>query len=80
MSKDYYRKAIIDCRAAIARERELKKKDNESYARSIKNAGSPSMKATYRKNKIDRAAYHDRHIEEYKKRIESYQRSLKACK
>ena len=80
MGKEYYRKAIIDCRAAIARERENKKKDNERYAAYIRNASTPSSKATYRKQKVDASARHDREIENLKKRIESYQRSMKACR
>lgn len=69
MSKDYYRKKLIDLRAAIAREREAKKRDNAYYARLVKNA-SPSSKATYRKSKIDRAASHDRTIESLKRQVE----------
>lgn len=80
MSKEYYKKAIIDARAKIARERELKKKDNATYASYIKNASSPSSKASYRKSQIDAAARHDANIEQYKRQIESYQRSLKAYK
>lgn len=80
MSKEYYKKKIIDLRASIAKEKEAKKKDNEYYARMIKNASSPSSKASYRKNKIDKAAYHDRHIENYKRQIESVKESLKRCK
>lgn len=77
MSKDYYRKKIIDLRAAIVKERESKKRDNESYARQIKNASSASSKAYYRKAKVDRAAYHDRNIESLKRQIESAKESLK---
>lgn len=80
MSKEYYKKKIIDLRASIAKEKEAKKKDNEYYARMIKSASSPSSKASYRKNKIDKAAYHDRHIENYKRQIESAKESLKRCK
>lgn len=76
MSKEYYKKKIIDLRAQIAREREEKKRDNEYYARMIKNASSPSSKATYRKYKIDKAASHDRDIEYYKRQIESAKDSL----
>lgn len=32
MSKEYYKKRIIDLRASIAKEKEVKKKDNEYYA------------------------------------------------
>ena len=76
MSKEYYRKKIIDLRASIAREKEEKKRDNEYYARLIKSASSPSSKASYRKSKIDRAASHDRDIEYYKRQIESAKESL----
>ena len=80
MSKEYYKKKIIDLRADIEKERESKKRDNEYYARMIKSASSPSSKASYRKNKIDKAAYHDRQIESYKRQIESAKDSLKRCK
>ena len=80
MSKEYYKKRIIDLRASMAKEKEAKKKDNESYARLIKSASSPSSKASYRKNKIDKAAYHDRNTENYKRQIESAKESLKRCK
>ena len=80
MSKEYYKKRIIDLRASIAKEKEAKKKDNEYYTRSIKNASSPSSKASYRKSKIDRAAYHDRNIESYKRQIESAKERLKLCR
>ena len=80
MSKEYYKKRIIDLRASIAKEREYKKKDNEYYTRLIKNASSASSKASYRKNKIDKAAYHDRQVVYYKKQIESTKESLKRCK
>ena len=53
MSKEYYKKKLVDLRADIAREREAKKRDNANYANLIKNASSTSTKATYRKNKID---------------------------
>ena len=45
MSKEYYKKKIIDLRADIAREKEQKKRDNERYASLIKGASSPSSKA-----------------------------------
>ena len=77
MSKDYYRKQIIDLRARVAQEKEAKKRDNEYYARMIKSASSPSSKATYRKNKIDKAAYHDRQIEILKRSILSAQAAMK---
>lgn len=77
MSKEYYKKQIIDLRARIEKEREAKKKDNASYAASIKRASSPSSKASYRKAKIDHAASHDRQIEYLKRQIESAKASLK---
>lgn len=77
MSKEYYRKRIIDLRAEIAREREAKKRDNENYAHYIKNASSPSNKAYYRKAKIDHAASHDRRIESLQRQVESARESLK---
>ena len=77
MSKDYYRKQIIDLRARVAQEKEAKKRDSEYYARMIKSASSPSSKATYRKNKIDKAAYHDRQIESLKRSILSAQAAMK---
>lgn len=80
MSKEYYKKRIIDLRTDIAREKESKKRDNEYYARMIKGASSPSSKAMYRKSKIDKAAYHDRQIESYKRQIESAKDSLKRCR
>jgi len=80
MSKEYYKRRIVDLRASIAKEKESKKKDNEYYARMIKSASTPSSKASYRKNKIDKAAYHDRQVEYYKKQIESTKESLKRCK
>lgn len=80
MSKEFYKKKIIDLRASIAREKEAKKRDNEYYARLIKSASTPSSKTNYRKNKIDKAAYHDRQIESYKRQIESAKDSLKRCK
>lgn len=49
MSKEYYKKKLVDLRADIAREREAKKRDNANYANLIKNASSTSTKATYRK-------------------------------
>ena len=80
MSKEYYKKKIIDLRASLAKEKEAKKKDNEYYARMIKGASTPSSKASYRKYKNDKAASHDRQIEYYKRQIESAKDSLKRCK
>ena len=76
MSKEYYKKKIIDLRASIAREKEQKKRDNEYYSRMIKSASSPSSKASYRKSKIDKAASHDRDIEYYKRQIESAKEAI----
>ena len=69
MSKEYYRKRIIDLRASLEKEKEAKKKDNEYYADLIKRASSPSSKASYRKIKIDHAASHDRRIESIKREM-----------
>ena len=77
MSKEYYRKRIIDLRADLAKEKEAKKKDNAYYADMVKRASSPSSKASYRKSKIDHAASHDRRIESIKNQIESAKESLK---
>ena len=80
MSKEYYKKKIVDLRASIAKEKEAKKRDNENYSRYIKNASSPSTKASYRKSKVDAAARHDRQIEYLKRQIESAKDSLKRCR
>ena len=80
MSKEYYKKKIIDLRAAIAKEKEQKKRDNERYAALIKGASSPSSKASYRKSKIDAAASHDRDIERYKRQIEDAKEALARLK
>lgn len=80
MSKEYYKKAIIDLRARIANEREAKKRDNARYAGYVKSASSPTSKAYYRKEKISAAARHDSTIENYKRMIEQHQRSLKSCR
>ncbi|MBR6631287.1 MAG: hypothetical protein IKK89_05010 [Alistipes sp.] len=79
MSKEYYKKKLIDLRADIAKEREAKKRDNERYASLIKGASSISSKASYRKQKIDRAAYHDRQIESLKRQVESTRDAIKRC-
>ncbi len=80
MSKEYYKKRIIDLRASLAKEREAKKKDNAYYANLIKRTSTPSGKASYRKSKIDRAASHDKRIENLKRDIESAKASLKQIK
>ena len=76
MSVEYYRKRLIDLRSDLAKEKEAKKKDNERYAGYIKNASSPSSKASYRKSKIDHAASHDRRIESLKRQIDSAKECL----
>ncbi len=68
-TKAYYQKQIIELRARVAREKDAMKRDNESYARMIKSASSPSLKASYRKSKVDRAESHKRNIESLKRQI-----------
>ena len=80
MSKEYYKKKIIDLRASMTKEKEAKKRDNERYASLIKGASKQSSKERYRKSKIDAAARHDRNVESYKRQIESAKESLKRCK
>ncbi|WP_211635840.1 hypothetical protein [Porphyromonas levii] len=70
MSKEYYKKRLVDLRASIAREREAKKRDNARYAQKIKSASSPSLKTNYRKSKISASAAHDRRIESLKREVE----------
>jgi hypothetical protein len=77
MSKEYYRKRIIDLRTSLDREKEAKKRDNERYASLIKGTSSSSSKASYRKSKVDAAARHDRQIDYLKRQIESAKESLK---
>ena len=77
MSKEYYRKKIIDLRADLAKEKEAKKKDNARYADLIKRVSTPASKATYRKSKVDYANRHDSRIESIKRQIESAKESLK---
>ncbi len=76
MSVEYYKKKLIDLRSALAKEKEAKKRDNERYAGYIKNASTPSSKASYRKQKIDHAASHDRRIESIKRDIERAKENL----
>lgn len=76
MSVEYYKKKLIDLRSDLAKEKEAEKRDNERYAGYIKNASTPSSKASYRKQKIDHAANHDRHIESIKRDIERAKESL----
>lgn len=80
MSKEYYKKRLVDLRAEVTKEREAKKRDNAYYANLIKSSSSTSSKATYRKSKIDRAASHDRRIESLKNEIERTRDALKRCK
>ena len=80
MSKEYYKKKIIDLRADIAKGKEAKKRDNERYADLIKRASTPSSKASYRKSKVDAASRHDSRIESYKRQIESAKDSLARLK
>ena len=80
MSKEYYKKRLIDLRASIAKEREAKKKDNAYYADMIKRTSSISSKASYRKSKISRAASHDRRIESLKRDIENVRAATRRIK
>ena len=43
MSKEYWKKRIVDLRAEMTKEKEAKKRDNERYANYIKNASSNSI-------------------------------------
>ena len=76
MSLEYYKKQMVDLRARLQKEKDAKKKDNEYYASLVKNASSPSSKASYRKSKIDRAASHDRQIESIKCQIENCKENI----
>ncbi len=80
MSKEYYKKRLIDLRASIAKEREAKKKDNAYYADMIKRTSFISSKASYRKSKISRAASHDRRIESLKRDIENVRATIRRIK
>lgn len=80
MSKEYYKKRLIDLRASITKEREAKKKDNAYYADMIKRTSSISSKASYRKSKISRAASHDRRIESLKRDIENVRAAMRRIK
>ena len=71
MSKEYYKKRIIDLRAKLDKEKEEKKKDNERYSDYIKRATTTDRKAYYRKEKVSHAASHDKQIEYIKREIES---------
>ena len=76
MSVEYYRKRLIDLRAAMTKEKEAKKKDNAHYADLIKRAATTAQKTSYRKSKVDRAGSHDRRIESLKAEIERTKDSL----
>ena len=76
MSKEYYKKKIIDLRASMTKEKEAKKRDNERYADLVKSASTTDSKAYYRRQKIDHAASHDRNIESIKRQIESCKDSI----
>ena len=80
MSKEYYKKKIIDLRANIAKEKEAKKRDNERYANLIKSASTPTTKAMYRKNKVSASTSHDTRIEGWKREIERAQDAMKRLK
>ena len=80
MNKEYYKKKIVDLRAAIVKEKEAKKRDAERDSGYIKRASSPSSKASYRKHKIDHAASHARRIDSLKHEIERVKEALKRCK
>ena len=77
MSKEYYKKRIIDLRAKLDKEKEEKKKDNERYADHIKRATTTDRKAYYRKEKVSHAASHDKQIEYIKREIERAKEALK---
>ena len=77
MSKEFYKKKIIDLRAKLQKEKDAKKKDNERYADYTKREKSTDRKAYYRKEKVAHAASHDRHIESIKNEIERAKESLK---
>ncbi|MBR4775488.1 MAG: hypothetical protein IK008_05275 [Bacteroidales bacterium] len=77
MSKEFYRKKIIDLRAKLEREKDAKKRDNERYADYVKRATTTDRKAYYRKEKVTHAASHDRQIEYIKREIERAKESLK---
>ena len=79
MSKESYRKRLIDLRTAIANEREAKKRDNARYASLIKGASSASTKAFYRKSKIDCAASHDRRIADWKRQVETTRSAMRSA-
>lgn len=77
MSKEYYKKKIIDLRADLQKEKDAKKKDNEYYAAHIKSASTTDKKAYYRKEKVSHSTSHDKKIEYIKREIERAKESLK---
>lgn len=77
MSKEYYKKKIIDLRAKLEKEKEAKKRDNERFADNVKRATTTDRKAYYRKEKVSHAASHDRQIESIKREIERAKEALK---
>ena len=77
MSKEYYKKKIIDLRAKLQKEKDAKKKDHERYADSIKRASTVDRKAYYRKEKVAHSTSHDRQIESIKREIERAKEALK---
>lgn len=79
-SKDTCRSNIIRISANLAKEREQKKKDNESYARQIAAATTPARKAALRKDKMNRAAVHDNRINQMKRELEGVRKYMKSLK
>ena len=63
MSKEYYKKKIIDLRAKLQKEKDAKKKDNERFAASVKSASTTDRKAYYRRQKVESSARHDKNME-----------------
>lgn len=71
MSKEYYKKRLVDLKLQIQREQDAKKRDNEKNAKAIKAyAKNPSTKAYYQKRKIQEAESHDKKILALKKTVE----------
>ena len=68
MSKEYYKKKIIDLRAKLQKEKD---------ADYIKRATTTDRKAYYRKEKVSHSASHDRQIESIKREIERAKEALK---
>lgn len=80
MNKEYLKKRLVDLRAAVTKERELKKRETTRIAETIKALSSAESKAHYKKRKIDVAAAHDKNIERLKAEIEKTQAEIKKCK